>query len=157
MSADLDDSAIAVFTFRGRTQMEEQGGSFAWVLDPQRAERCKYVVCVRNRHNPDHPPEGDEPHSHAFLVAENEGLEPWDRRWLIRFGRIATVDQHVDWRWRDKVYTNLSSLGLPQRKVTRELIDVGCQVSFSRSGHSANPRHSPIVIALRHELEKLNW
>ena len=153
----MDNSAIAVFTFRGRVQMEEEGGSFAWVLNKQRAESCKYVICVRNRHNRENPPQGDEEHSHAFLVAENKGLEPRGDRWLIRFGRIASVDQHVEWKWHDKVYTSLSSFGIDKRKLERALIDVGCHNPFNRSGHSASPRHSPIVKALHNELKKLGW
>jgi len=111
----MDDSAIAVFTNRGRERLLSEGGSQAWALDPAHAARCNYVVCIQNRVSR----EWGEPthdHRHAFLVGKVAGVSPSKEapgRFLIRFEQYADINVPIEEKWRNPVrYTSLGALGI---------------------------------------------
>lgn len=111
----MDDTAIAVFTNRGRDRLLAEGGSQAWALDPARAAMCDYLVCIQNRHadgwgQPTHK------HRHAFLVAKIAGIVPSKEtpgRFMILFTEYASIDIPIKEKWRNPVrYTDLAALGI---------------------------------------------
>jgi hypothetical protein len=96
----MPKDVIAVFTFRTREEIIHEGGSQAWVLNVPNAQRCRYLVCTRNRYT--YPTEtGPEAHGAAFLVGKITVIEPApDRadRFIVRFDKYALLDpQPVVW------------------------------------------------------------
>jgi len=91
---------IAVFTYRTKEEIISSRGSEAWALNPQNAQRCRYLVCTRNRYT--HPADGGpEEHGAAFLVGKICLVEPSPERpdrFIIRFNEYALLDpQPVVW------------------------------------------------------------
>ena len=94
----MPEDTLMVFTYRSLTSILEDGGAQAWVLDPERAQRCTYIVCARNRHFRDADPAKQngavEPHGTAFLVGRITIVEdaPDIRgRYIVRFCKYATL------------------------------------------------------------------
>ena len=117
----MDDSAIAVFTNRGRERLLSEGGSQSWALDPTRAVKCTYVVCIQNRTSQEWgAPTHD--HRHAFLVGKIAGVSPSREtpgRFLIHFEQFADIDKPIEEKWRNPVrYTSLGELGIDPATLT---------------------------------------
>ena len=74
-----------VFTYRSKQSILEERGAQAWVLNPERAGRCSYIVCTRNRYCPD-----------AGLAKQEGASEPHGAAFLI--GMITTVEQSPEFR-----------------------------------------------------------
>ncbi len=91
---------IAVFTFRTKEEIINEGGSQAWALNAQNAQRCRYLVCTRNRYM-DPNATGPEEHGAAFLVGKITIIEKAParaERFIIRFDEYALLDpQPVVW------------------------------------------------------------
>lgn len=123
----MSDGAILVFTGRGFNTIVEEGGSQAWVLDPQRARRCAYIVCTQNRYGGEWGmPES--PHGSAFLVGKIDGVVPSEEsedkpRWLVRISEYARIDVPELWDGgRNPVrYTTLQELGIDPVTLTFEV------------------------------------
>ena len=104
---------VSVFTAHGLGDFEMFGGTAKWRVDPEKAARCRYVVCVK-RHgfmqgafgNPDVPP------GTAFIIGKISGVEEvmvgdplffmgskfeTPSRYLIKFDEYAEVSVPVDW------------------------------------------------------------
>ena len=147
MATKASDNTIAVFTFRSIDDMEQNGGSHAWHVDRKRAGECKYIICVRNRKNPDHPPEGPEAHSHAFLIGLVTEIEEIDiGRYLIKFDDFITCDRKIDWPWRDKKYGVLGDFSFSQDEVDHEFgLITGNNKIFPgvRTGDKTKPAADP--------------
>ncbi len=91
---------VAVFTYRTKEEIIRSKGSEAWALNPQNAQRCRYLVCTRNRFT--YPGDsGPEEHGAAFLVGKITLVEPSPERqdrFIIRFNEYALLDpQPVVW------------------------------------------------------------
>jgi hypothetical protein len=91
---------VAVFTYRTKEEIISSRGSEAWALNPQNAQRCRYLVCTRNRYT--YPGDsGPEEHGAAFLVGRISLVEPSPERqdrFIIRFNEYALLDpQPVVW------------------------------------------------------------
>ena len=113
----MDDELLTVFTFKSIETILEVGGTQSWSLDPNRAGRCRYVVCVRNRNRYD--AEGEEPHGQAFLIGRISKVVPSTQttgRWLIRIDAYAQIS--VDDFWGGErnpvVYRSFKDLGLAE-------------------------------------------
>lgn len=121
----MPEDAIMVFTGRPPQQILEEGGTQAWALNPRRARKCEYVVCVQNqstleRFSP------TEPHDQAFLIgkitevalSEEQPTDPDAKpaRYIIKFRefeRIAIDASTVRDKNRNPVsYIDLASLGI---------------------------------------------
>ena len=48
------EDTVIVFTARSPARIVREGGSQAWVLNPDRARQCTWLVCTQNTHNRDH-------------------------------------------------------------------------------------------------------
>ena len=111
-------NAICVLTAQGIEKILAVGGSQAWVIDPKRARKREYVVCVQNRVSNDW---GDASaiHHRAFLVGRLKDLVPskakgCETRWVLAFSEYAEIDVPDAWPgFRNPVlYTDLESLGI---------------------------------------------
>jgi hypothetical protein len=93
----MTNKALVVFTFRSRKEIELEGGSQAWKLNPDSARRCTYLVCTRNRH---HENSGPEDHHTAFLVGRISRVEispERNDRYIVRFSEFAEIDLPDVW------------------------------------------------------------
>jgi hypothetical protein len=93
----MTNKALVVFTYRTRREIEREGGSQAWKLNPDSARRCTYVVCTRNRH---HEGAGPEDHHTAFLVGRISRVElspERNDRYIVRFSEFAEIDVPNVW------------------------------------------------------------
>ena len=96
----MPEDVLMVFTYRSLKSILKDGGAQAWVLDPERAQRCTYIVCTRNRHFPDADPVKQngavERHGTAFLIGRITTVEDapdfprgCPRRYIVRFCRVC--------------------------------------------------------------------
>ncbi len=91
------DKVLVVFTYRTIQQILEEGGSQAWSLKPANARKCDYLVCTRNRYQPN---AGPESHHSAFLVGKISGVEVSPERsdrWIVRISEYAEVSVPEVW------------------------------------------------------------
>jgi hypothetical protein len=90
----MPKEVVAVFTYRTKEEIVASRGSEAWALNPQNAQRCRYLVCTRNRRT--YPADcGPEEHGSAFLVGKISTVEPSSERpdrYIIRFNEYALLD-----------------------------------------------------------------
>ncbi|MGE0280822.1 MAG: hypothetical protein AB7P20_09450 [Rhizobiaceae bacterium] len=124
--------AIMVFTGRGITQIIDDGGSQAWALDPKRARKCEYLVCVQN-----YPGEAwakpEAPQGTAFLLGRISGVEyagdeHGDNRYIVEISEYAELPNIENlWHgWRNPVkYTSLDELYLDPERLTWHRMPVG--------------------------------
>ncbi|ABM40249.1 hypothetical protein [Polaromonas naphthalenivorans] len=110
--------AICVLTAQGIDKILAVGGSQAWVVDPKRARKHEYVVCVQNRVSDDWG-DASAPHHRAFLVGRLKDVVPskhkgCEDRWLLAFSEYAEIDVPDAWPgFRNPVlYTDLESFGI---------------------------------------------
>lgn len=113
MSEEAD--TIVVFTARSPDRIIREGGSQAWVLNPARAKRAKWLVCTQNRHHPDHEfSDATEPHGTAFLIGKISGIVPsleTPDRWMIDISEFARISMPSIWHGRNPVrYTHLQEV-----------------------------------------------
>jgi hypothetical protein len=116
---DRNDT-ILVFTSETLGTLLAEGGSQAWKLNAARAQRCSWIVCVRNRLKFDRPrPSGSEAHGAGFLLgrisAVTEPTQPGhEERWKIAFDAFAPLDMPRLWGgWQNPVhYGALGDLGI---------------------------------------------
>ena len=94
----MPHSCVVVLTARGSGRILKEGGSQAWRINPQNADRAEYCVCVQNRK------QGwggaDYPHHHAFMVGRIERVDPTDDRagrFIIKFKEYALIDSPDAW------------------------------------------------------------
>lgn len=122
----MPDEAVAVFTARSTQRILREGGSQAWALDPNRARKCRYLVCVQNQHNPDRDfSDATEAHGAVFLVGKISDVipapeDPDGGRWQIRISGYSTHIVMNAWKgWRNPVrYTTLKEMGVELEKQT---------------------------------------
>jgi hypothetical protein len=114
----MNDSTILVFTSRSIEQMQDQGGSQAWVLDPRRARGCGYLVCAWNPTGEYAKNTPDRQHREGFLIAPITSVDPTPEepgRYIIRFSEFARISIPNAWPLRQRnpvTYTTLHDLGI---------------------------------------------
>jgi hypothetical protein len=110
---EIKNMADTIITFT-RNQLQEikaKGCDYSWVLNKQRAEKCKYLVCCHS--------EGAKRRD-AFLLALISGIRQVDddangkKRWDIEIFEYANIDLPNVWKgWQNPVhYTSLGELGI---------------------------------------------
>ncbi|MDP6587924.1 MAG: hypothetical protein QF666_00590 [Alphaproteobacteria bacterium] len=125
---------IAVFTSKSVSMILDEGGTRSWVLNPERAKRCTYVVLCRKQRGHIAPAEElPEPHGSAFLVGRISNVVPVAAkrlhpnskskdRWKITFNEYAKISVTDVWQgWHNPVkYMNLEefkALGIDVRRL----------------------------------------
>ena len=111
-------NAIFVLTSQSVTRILTVGGSREWVIDPKRALKRKYVVCVKNR-DPNDKGGASAMRHRAFLVGRLKDLVPvksdgGKTRWILTFSEYAEIDVPDAWAgFRNPIfYSDLESLGI---------------------------------------------
>ena len=61
---------VSVLTYKSSDEIILKEGTDAWALNPKHAAKCKYVICVRNRHDVRKIWHGKEKHREAFLIGK---------------------------------------------------------------------------------------
>ncbi len=142
-----DADAIVVLTADRRDDLVARGGSGDWVLNPNKASRCRYLVCCRKERWDNRA--DAVPGRAAFLVGTIASLvrAPGpanvrnQHRYFIRLADVALVSQPDAWdpSWRNPVtYARLDALGIDPAALAFEPVA------------SAGPgRGSPPVVAGR--------
>ncbi len=100
----MADDVVSVLTFKSVKTILESGGTQSWVLDPNRAKKCKFAVICRNSKTWE--AEGPEDHGTAFMVGLIKDVIPStedDGRWLIRFSEYALCSWPDQWDGRNPV------------------------------------------------------
>lgn len=110
-------SAVIVMTARGPDRILREGGSQAWVLNPDNARKHEYLVTVQNQHNGKWGG-ASEPHGTAFLIGRISDVVPSSEeksegRYMIRISEYARISLRHEWRGRNPVrYITLDELGI---------------------------------------------
>lgn len=120
--------SIVVFTEARSEDIIAHRGSGEWVLNPERASQCKYLVCCRKtRWN---NMEDATPKGAAFLIGTIKTLIPGiktasgQQRYFIEIDRFAKVSKEGVWKeWRNPVrYDVLKGLGIDIRSLKLEAV-----------------------------------
>jgi len=107
----IHKESLIVFTHRSKKLLLDLNGSLAWKIDPERARKCKYIVCARNTNHG--LADLEVPHSSAFLIGKVSGISPAlnlprdNDRWMIKFDEYAELSIPNAWdgqRWPVKYY-----------------------------------------------------
>ncbi len=119
-------NSIVVFTEATSQDIIANRGSGEWILNPDRASQCKYlVVCRKTRWN---NREDAAPNGAAFLVGVIKRLVPGaenqrgQRRYFIEISEFARISKDGVWKdWRNPVrYEALKNLGIDARALKLE-------------------------------------
>ena len=107
--SDLHDESIFVFTHKSINFLTSINGSTSWKIDPFRARKCQYVICVKNRNHPLAEAlalEGIDKmieHRSAFLIGRVSNVVPSSTnevrgqdRYTIQFDQYAEINTSND-------------------------------------------------------------
>jgi hypothetical protein len=119
------DSTIATFTSNSAQQIIDRGGDYDWVLDPRRARRCQFLLCVSSQ---------QPNHRTGFLLGKISGVEEVEGykeahdgkvRYMINVSEIATINiPKVDFKFLNPVkYCNLQDFDIDPSKLHFEKVD----------------------------------
>ena len=112
-------NTIITFTRNQLQEIKAKGCDYSWILNKQRAEKCKYLVCCHS--------EGAKRRD-AFLVALISRIRQVDNdvkgnaRWAIDISEYASIDVPDMWGgWQNPVhYTSLDKLGIEPSSIKFE-------------------------------------
>ena len=105
------ENTIITYTRNQLQEIKAKGCDYSWILNKQRAEKCKYLVCCHS--------EGAK-RRNAFLVALINRIRQTDddakgnARWAIDISEYASIDIPSVWKgWQNPVhYTSLEEIGI---------------------------------------------
>lgn len=124
-AAGEDADTLLVYTSRSAQQIIRSGGSGTWKLDPARARKMKWLVCVQNRRNDRPYFDGHAPLNSAFLLGKISGVQPAMEadditpHWRVMIDEAAAIDYRDMWDGKRAAtrYTTLADLGInPNQK-----------------------------------------
>src|SRR5947209_442436 len=122
----MSDESIAVFTSKTFKRILHDGASHSWVLDPNRARKCLYLICLQIRQGPDRD-FADVPAEPGavFMIGKISDVipdpeEPGGNRWWICISEYAKYKVLNAWKgWRNPVrYTTLEEMGINLKELT---------------------------------------
>jgi hypothetical protein len=127
---------IVVFTARPLDRIVAEAGSQAWELNRLRARQMQWLLCARNRNNPDHAYSSGvtEPHGSAFLLGKIVDVVPAEGhqgRYKVLISEYASVAVPEVWQhWRNPVrYMQLASLGIDPSRLNFEPVEAAATES----------------------------
>lgn len=105
------ENTIITYTRNQLQEIKAKGCDYSWILNKQRAEKCKYLVCCHS--------EGAKKRD-AFLVAlinrirQTDDDDKGNARWAIDFSEYVSIDLLNVWGgWQNPIhYTSLEKLGV---------------------------------------------
>lgn len=146
--------SIVVFTEATSQDIVSNRGSGEWVLNPERASQCRYLVCCRKtrwNNMEDATPKGT-----AFLVGTIKALKPGmktaggQQRYFIEIDQFAKISKEGAWKeWRNPVrYDALKGLGIDARSLKLEPVPgVSDKASRGKQALGVAPRRLTIAEA----------
>lgn len=102
----MGEESIIVFTHKSTEFLLSINGSTSWKLDPARARRCKYIICVKNANHPHANLSSNEPpHRAAFLIGRVSDIVKSstnevrnENRYTVKFDKYAEIEsQNNTW------------------------------------------------------------
>jgi hypothetical protein len=106
------NTALQTFTGNSLEDILNRGGDYDWVLDQDRAKKCKYLVCCSSQ---------GSNRKNSFLVGKISGAEftyagedGKNRRYLITISEYASINIPDSWPGNQNPvrYTSLEELGI---------------------------------------------
>jgi hypothetical protein len=137
----MSDAAMVVFAEETASEVLDDGGTQAWVLNYTRAKRCRYVVLCQNARADGRD---EERHGRAFMVGRVDDLVPSTKklgpstkrkdRWLVTFSEYAVIDKPGVWRkWQNPVrYTTLAALGIDAKTLKFQAMPAGTREKLAQ-------------------------
>ena len=97
----MEGQSIVVYTNKNTEFLTKLNGSCSWLLNPERARNCDYVVCTFNA-NHELADDSVLP-GYGFLIGKisnvTESLNPFDEgRWMIEFEEYMRIDEPDIWQ-----------------------------------------------------------
>ena len=97
----MEGQSIVVYTNKNTEFLTRLNGSCSWLLNPERARNCDYVVCTFNA-NHELADDSVLP-GYGFLIGKisgvTESLNPFDEgRWMIEFEEYMGIDEPDIWQ-----------------------------------------------------------
>ena len=112
-----NEESMLVFTYKDQNSLLKFNGSQSWALNPGRAKKCKYVICVNNAKSP--LSQNSQSHSNVFLVGRISNISraigtKLNNRWIIEFDEYAEINIPNMWEgWRNPVtYKKTVEIGI---------------------------------------------
>ena len=148
--AKTSSDALAVITAVTSEEILAKGGSGDWILNPNKASGCRYLVCCR-KERWNNREEGISNGS-AFLVGRISKLVPGvanargQRRYFIAINEYAAVNKPDVWgTWRNPVrYGALQEFGLDVKKLKFTPLS---RPSNAKASPAPTPEHLTIAQA----------
>ena len=124
------NSALQTFTKNSLDDILNRGGDYDWVLDQNRAKKCKYIVCCSSQ--------GANQKS-SFLVGKISGTEftytdeKGNDRYLVTISEYASIDIPDSWPGNQNPirYTSLEDLGIDLNSLKFEKISKPVSTPFT--------------------------
>lgn len=118
---DTGYNTIATFTCNSAQEIIDCGGDYDWVLDPQRAKRCQFLLCVSSQH---------PNHRTGFLLGKVSGVEESKKeagksRYRINVSEVAKVNiPNINFKFLNPVkYLDLRDLDIDLSTIHFEKVD----------------------------------
>lgn len=150
------DNTIATFTSNSVQQIIDRGGDYDWVLDPRRARRCQFLICVSSQ---------QPNHRTGFLLGKISGVEEVEGykethdgkvRYMINVSEIATINiPKVDFKFLNPVkYCNLQYFDIDSSKLNFEKVDIPQKKSIDIQPISLSIAEAKKSLALHYGIEQ---
>ena len=126
------NSALQNFTENSLDDIRNRGGDYDWALNPDRAKKCKYLVCTSSQ--------GANQKS-SFMVGKISGAEftyaneKGKKRYLVTISEYALINIPDSWPGNQNPvrYTSLEDLGIDLNSLKFEKISKSEPTSFTIS------------------------
>lgn len=152
------DNTIATFTSNSVQQIIDRGGDYDWVLDPRRARRCQFLICVSSQ---------QPNHRTGFLLGKISGVEEVEGykethdgkvRYTINVSEIATINiPKVDFKFLNPVkYCSLQDFDIDPSKLHFEKVDKPQKTPLDVQPISLSIAEAKVSLALHYGVKQEN-
>jgi len=124
------NTALQTFTENSLEDILNRGGDYDWVLDQERAKKCKYLVCCSSQ---------GSNRKTSFLVGKISGAEftcsgeKGGKRYLVAISDYASINIPDSWPGNQNPvrYTSLEELGIDLTSLKFEKVLKPASISFT--------------------------
>ena len=152
------DNTIATFTSNSVQQIIDRGGDYDWVLNPRRARRCQFLICVSSQ---------QPNHRTGFLLGKISGVEEVEGykethdgkvRYTINVSEIATINiPKVDFKFLNPVkYCSLQNFDIDPSKLHFEKVDKPQKTPLDIQPTSLSIAEAKVSLALHYGVKQEN-
>jgi hypothetical protein len=97
--SELHEESIFVFTHKTTEFLTSINGSTSWKIEPSRAKKCKYIVCIKNVNHDQVNINEYASHGEAFLIGRVSDVVPsstnkirGEDRYTVKFDQYAEIN-----------------------------------------------------------------